>query len=188
MLGYHKCIPTITMRLHNIPKSSVRNQSVNSRSVSRADEVLPKQSIVRDIGKAIASRNLTQRAVGDLLGVSQPKISLLLRGQFNAYSLAQLNEYLRILKAQPISSRQPMGRKSIKTQIPRWTKTAVATRNIPQPLGSSSAPATLYWVAPVFGSQDTLALRREIEQLRRENEILRHQTDRFDEITKLFAP
>jgi predicted XRE-type DNA-binding protein len=166
------------MRLHNIPKSSVRNQSVNSRSVSRADEVLLKQSIVRDMGKAIASKNLTQRAVGDLLGVSQPKISLLLRGQFNAYSLVQLNEYLRILKAQPISSRQPMGRKS----------TAVATRNIPQPIGSSSATATLYWVAPVLGSQDTLALRREIEQLRRENEILRHQTDRFDEITKLFAP
>jgi predicted XRE-type DNA-binding protein len=186
MLGYHKCIPAITMRLHNIPKNSVRNQSVNSRSVSRADEVLPKQSIVRDIGKVIASKNLTQRAVGDLLGVSQPKISLLLRGQFNAYSLAQLQEYLSILKAQPISSRQPMGRKSIKTQLPRATKTAVATRNISQPLGSSTA--TLYWVAPVLGSQDTLALRREIEQLRRENEILRHQTDRFDEITKLFAP
>lgn len=59
-----------------------------------AAEMLAKARIVSQIGRIIQSRNLSQAQAGELLGIDQPKISALLRGQFRGYSQERLIGFL----------------------------------------------------------------------------------------------
>jgi predicted XRE-type DNA-binding protein len=196
VLSYHKCIPTITMRLHNTPKSSVSNRSMGGRN-NRANDIPQKKAIVRDMVKTIQSKGLTQQAVGDLLGISQPKVSLLLRGQFNAYSVIQLSEYLHILNSQTQAEISMMGDRRRKTMRGLGTR-SVKQRRVQTTPGSIAYSAALQtslgWVAPPTGMfgvmpRDSHAerLRQEIEYLRQENAALRQKTDRFDRVTELLS-
>ena len=49
------------------------------------------------IYRLIKSRNLTQAAAGRILGVGQPHVSALMRGQSGVFSLARLMEFLTAL-------------------------------------------------------------------------------------------
>ena len=53
-------------------------------------EMLSKARIVREISRIIQARKLTQTKAAELLGIDQPKVSALLRGQFHGYSQARL--------------------------------------------------------------------------------------------------
>jgi predicted XRE-type DNA-binding protein len=56
-----------------------------------------KAGIVARIQEAITQRALNQIAAADLLGIDQPKISKLLRGDFAGYSLDRLTKFLTAL-------------------------------------------------------------------------------------------
>jgi predicted XRE-type DNA-binding protein len=71
-----------------------------AKAADNSGSLASKTAIVKQIGKEISRSGLSQRVVGNLLGISQPKISLMLRGQLNAYSTDQLSEYLNILTSQ----------------------------------------------------------------------------------------
>jgi predicted XRE-type DNA-binding protein len=55
-----------------------------------ADDLLYKASLVAIIHRAITSDGLSQRKAADLIGISQPKLSNLLRGRFEGVSLQKL--------------------------------------------------------------------------------------------------
>lgn len=60
-------------------------------------EMLAKAQLVSEIQKAIKKRKLTQTKAAEMLGLTQPKLSILLQGQFRGYSTDRLIRFLRIL-------------------------------------------------------------------------------------------
>ena len=61
------------------------------------EEMLLKAQLVRQISLAIKEKGLNQYQAAELLGIDQPKVSLLLRGHFRGYSLERLFKYLNAL-------------------------------------------------------------------------------------------
>ena len=55
-----------------------------------ADAMLARARIVAEIVRIIRARRLTQTAAAKVLGLSQPKVSALLNGQFQGYSQERL--------------------------------------------------------------------------------------------------
>jgi len=59
-----------------------------------AEEMWVKAQLATNIGEIIKRRKLTQVQAAELLGITQPKLSGLLRGQFRGISEAKLLECL----------------------------------------------------------------------------------------------
>jgi len=59
-----------------------------------AEEMLVKAQLATTIGNIIKSRRLTQEQAAKLLGMTQPKLSNMLRGQFRGISEAKMLECL----------------------------------------------------------------------------------------------
>ncbi len=59
-----------------------------------AEEHLVKAGLVLKISKAIRARGMTQAEAAAALGIDQPKVSALLRGQFRGYSVERLMRFL----------------------------------------------------------------------------------------------
>lgn len=59
-----------------------------------ADEMLIKAQLATKIGDIIKRRRLTQVQAAEIVGISQPKLSVLLRGQFRGISEAKMLECL----------------------------------------------------------------------------------------------
>jgi predicted XRE-type DNA-binding protein len=59
-----------------------------------AQEMLVKAKLASKIGDIIKRQNLTQQQAAELLAMPQPKVSLLLRGQFRGISEAKMLECL----------------------------------------------------------------------------------------------
>ena len=84
-----------------------------------ADEMLIKAQLVAKIAEIIKRNGLTQTQAAELLGMSQPKLSNLLRGQFRGFSERRLMDCLTklgrdvqiVVKATPRSRKD--GRLSI---------------------------------------------------------------------------
>ena len=64
---------------------------------SQAKEMLVKARLAFKIGEIIQQRHLTQVEAAALLGITQPKLSGLLRGQFRGISEAKMLECLNRL-------------------------------------------------------------------------------------------
>jgi predicted XRE-type DNA-binding protein len=62
-----------------------------------SEEMLVKSELVAKIAEIIRNRKLKQREAAAILGMSQPKLSKMLRGQFQGISQAKLLEYLTLL-------------------------------------------------------------------------------------------
>ncbi|MBF7980713.1 MULTISPECIES: helix-turn-helix domain-containing protein [Rahnella] len=62
-----------------------------------AEEMLVKAQLAQKIGELMQSRRLTQAAAAKLFGMTQPKVSALLRGQFRGISEAKMIECLNKL-------------------------------------------------------------------------------------------
>lgn len=79
-----------------------------------AEEHQLKAQLVGSIHDVLRSRRLTQSAAAALLGISQPDVSRLLRGQFRDYSLERLLRLLTaldrdvdiVIRRKPASSRR----------------------------------------------------------------------------------
>src|SRR5579871_964910 len=62
-----------------------------------AEEMETKANLTIEIDKTIKKRKLTQTGAARVLGISQPKLSELLRGRFRGYSIERLMNFLTIL-------------------------------------------------------------------------------------------
>ncbi|HYM12365.1 MAG TPA: helix-turn-helix transcriptional regulator [Bryobacterales bacterium] len=62
-----------------------------------AAEALAKAELVRRINRLIESRDLTQVQAARILGVDQPKVSALRRGELARFSLERLMRYIVLL-------------------------------------------------------------------------------------------
>jgi len=61
------------------------------------DELLAKAEIVQRISDIIAERKLSQAMAAKLLGIDQPKVSALLRGRLEGFSIDRLFRFLNAL-------------------------------------------------------------------------------------------
>ncbi len=61
------------------------------------EEMLAKAELARQINNLIKQKKLTQIAAAELLGIDQPKISLLGKGRLSGFSLERLFRFLNIL-------------------------------------------------------------------------------------------
>jgi predicted XRE-type DNA-binding protein len=61
------------------------------------EELLAKAQVVQRICDIIAERKLTQTRAATLLGIDQPKISALMRGKLDGFSLDRLFRFLNAL-------------------------------------------------------------------------------------------
>ncbi len=64
------------------------------------EEALAKSRLTRFIADILKQRGLTQTQAAELLGIDQPKISRLVRGQFREFSLERLIQFLGALDRQ----------------------------------------------------------------------------------------
>lgn len=60
-------------------------------------EMETKADLVIEIGKAIKKKKLTQTQAAEMFGISQPKLSELLKGRFRGYSVERLINFLNML-------------------------------------------------------------------------------------------
>jgi len=65
--------------------------------VAEPEEALAKAQLARVISDVIARRRLTQAQAAELLGVDQPKVSALRRGQLAGFSTDRLLRFLNAL-------------------------------------------------------------------------------------------
>ena len=77
-----------------------------------ADEMLIKSELVAKIGEIIRSRKLKQTQAAEILGMTQPKLSKMLRGQFHGISQGKLLEYLARLGNEVEIRIKPIRRKN----------------------------------------------------------------------------
>jgi predicted XRE-type DNA-binding protein len=61
------------------------------------EEMLAKAHLVSEMQKVIKQKKLTQTEAAEILGLTQPKLSVLLKGHFRGYSTDRLIRFLRIL-------------------------------------------------------------------------------------------
>ena len=85
-----------------------------------SDDMLVKAQIVAKIAEIIEQRRLTQEQAAEILGLTQPKISRLLRGQFRGVSerrllrcLTKLGRDVQIV-VRPTPRRRPLGRLTLR--------------------------------------------------------------------------
>jgi predicted XRE-type DNA-binding protein len=62
-----------------------------------AEDRLAKAELARKVSEIIVARRLTQTEAAELLGVDQPKISALVRGRLQGFSLERLMRFLNVL-------------------------------------------------------------------------------------------
>jgi predicted XRE-type DNA-binding protein len=65
--------------------------------VPSPEETLAKAELASKIATLIQERRLTQAKTARLLGIDQPKVSYLLRGRLNGFSLERLMRFLMLL-------------------------------------------------------------------------------------------
>ncbi len=82
-----------------------------------SEEHIVKAGLVLKIGEAIRARGMTQAAAAGALGIDQPKVSALLRGQFRGYSVERLMRFLVALGHDVEIVVRPKGR----VRLPRRT-------------------------------------------------------------------
>ncbi len=62
-----------------------------------AEDRLAKAELARKVSEIIVARRLTQVEAAELLGIDQPKISALVRGRLQGFSLERLMRFLNVL-------------------------------------------------------------------------------------------
>jgi len=78
--------------------------------VPNPDLALAKAKLVQQILDAIRDRKLTQAKAAELLGLDQPKVSALVRGRVEGYSIDRLFKFLNLLGRQIEITVRPVGK------------------------------------------------------------------------------
>lgn len=65
--------------------------------LEQSDELMARAKLLHEVGTLIEASGLSQREVAKKLGISQPKVSMLISGRLSAFSTDTLLHYLSIL-------------------------------------------------------------------------------------------
>ena len=94
-------------RANRAPATEVQNEEVTvtpscgnvfaDLGFEQPELELAKADLSHKIAVELASRKLTQRAAAQILGIDQPRVSLLVRGKTGQFSLEKLIEFLERL-------------------------------------------------------------------------------------------
>lgn len=82
--------------------------------LEQSDELLARARLLDDVSTLIKNSGLSQREVASKLGITQPKVSMLVKGQLSAFSADTLIHYLSILGCEvQIRVKKPRSRTGI---------------------------------------------------------------------------
>ncbi len=101
-LDFYAIEPLMTSNLNQIDENetTVTPSSGNvyaDLGYENPEEMLLKAHLVTLLSKAIKAKGLNQYQAAEVLGIDQPKVSALVRGQFRGYSLERLFKFLNAL-------------------------------------------------------------------------------------------
>lgn len=83
-----------------------------------APELLAKARLVSQISQIVAKKGLTQFQTAKILGIDQPKVSALIRGHLEKFSMERLCEFLTALGCDvTIEIREKRGKRTGKLQV-----------------------------------------------------------------------
>jgi predicted XRE-type DNA-binding protein len=84
-----------------------------------SEELLAKARLASTISDIITGRHLTQTEAADLLGTSQPKVSNLMNGRLDGFSLERLARFLNTLDrdVEIVVKRRPRSRKDARLLV-----------------------------------------------------------------------
>lgn len=106
-------------RLRRVPHEAGSGNVYADLDVPDADEMLIKAQLVASIASIIAEKAYTQTKAAGILGLTQPKLSRLLRGQFRGFSERKLMDCLTRLGRdvqiviRPVQRRRAQGSLSV---------------------------------------------------------------------------
>lgn len=81
--------------MSDVPKHTVSSGNVFADlGLPDADLLLAKAELARQIGSILEHRHLTQAQAAQILGIDQPKVSSLLRGRLEGFSMERLTLFL----------------------------------------------------------------------------------------------
>lgn len=85
----------------------------------KSDELLAKAALVNQIASIVTHRHLTQEAAARVLGTGQPKVSELLAGKLDGFSIERLIRFLKALDrdVEIIVTPKPRGRESATLRV-----------------------------------------------------------------------
>ncbi len=87
-------------RTGNAVETSIESSSGNvfaDLALSQPEELMAKAELVQRICDFLAERKLTQVKAAALLGIDQPKVSALMRGKLDGFSIDRLLRFLNVL-------------------------------------------------------------------------------------------
>ena len=105
--------------------------------VTHPEERLAKAELAYQINALIKDRNLTQQQAAKLLGVDQPKISLLYQGKLSGFSLERLFNFLNLLDQKITITITPQKRSNKKRGV---TITFTNLKKLPPKKPTKSTP------------------------------------------------
>jgi predicted XRE-type DNA-binding protein len=84
-----------------------------------SEELLAKARLASAISDIVTGRHLTQKEAADLLGTSQPKVSNLMNGRLEGFSLERLARFLNTLDrdVEIVVKRRPRSRKNARLAV-----------------------------------------------------------------------
>ena len=82
--------------------------------LEQPDELLARASLLNEVSNLIKTSGLPQKKVAEKLGISQPKVSMLVGGRLSAFSTDTLLHYLSILGCEvQIHVKKPRSKRGI---------------------------------------------------------------------------
>ena len=82
--------------------------------LGQSEELLARAKLLDNVSSLIKSSNLSQKEVADKLGITQPKVSMLVGGRLSAFSTDTLIHYLSILGCEvQIKIKKPRSKRGI---------------------------------------------------------------------------
>lgn len=82
--------------------------------LDQPDELLARAKLMHEVGSLIKASKLTQKEIAKKLGISQPKVSMLVSGKLSAFSNDTLIHYLYLIGCDvKITIKRPRSRTSL---------------------------------------------------------------------------
>lgn len=114
----------------NTPQHTVSSGNVFADlGLPNADELQAKAALASQIASIVAHRHLTQVEAARILGTRQPKVSDLLAGRLDGFSIERLIRYLNALDrdVQIVVSPKPRGREHATLRVTGKSRAARST-------------------------------------------------------------
>ncbi len=107
-----------------IKPEKISNNVFEDLGLENPEEDLAKSNLIIEISRVIKGKKLTQTQVAKILGVNQPRISALLSGNLDLFSIDMLMNFLKILGQDiEISVKpKPKNRKHAHLSVVSWAE------------------------------------------------------------------